>query len=213
MILKALMGLSPEIEDIIEVATQYYKELFKFELRSNMNISDNFFSKGDKVRQEENRVLEERFTEEEVRKAVFESYSDGMSFMFYQYFWDVVKGDLMSMFDDLYNGNLDLYKLNFALITIIPKEKDARTMNKFRLISLLNCSYKIFTKVLTNRVGQVVDRLVASNQTSFIKARYILEIVVTAHEVLHSVKNSKQQGYVLKLDYEKAYDKVNWSSC
>jgi hypothetical protein len=55
-------------------------------------------------------------------------------------------------------GELDLYRLNFALITVIPKEKDARTLNKFRPISLLNCSYKIFTKVLANRMGGVIDR-------------------------------------------------------
>jgi hypothetical protein len=67
----------------------------------------------------------------------------------------VVKGDLMNMFEDFYNAKLDLYRLNFALITVIPKEKDVRTMNKFRPINLLNCSYKIFTRVLTSIVGQV----------------------------------------------------------
>jgi hypothetical protein len=110
--------------------------------------------------------------------------------MFYQKFWGVIKDDLLAMFKDLSSGNLDLYRLNFALITIIPKEKDARTMNKFRPISLLNCSYKIFTKVLTNRISGIADRLVASNQTTFIKGRYILESVVTVHEVLHSVHRS-----------------------
>jgi hypothetical protein len=83
-------------------------------------------------------------------------------------------------------------------------------MNKFQPISLFNCSYKIFTKVLTNRVGKVIDRLICSNQTSFIKGRYILKSVVTAHEVLHNVHKGKQHGFVLKLDYEKSYDKVNW---
>lgn len=38
----------------------------------------------------------------------------------------------------------------------------------------------------------------------------MLEIVVTTHEVVHSVFQGKQKGCVLKLDYEKAYDKVNW---
>jgi hypothetical protein len=123
---------------------------------------------------------------------------------------EAVKGDILEMFEDFHRGKLDLYRLNFALITIIPKEKDARTMNKYRPISLLNCSYKIFTKVLTNRLGRVIDRLVASNQTTFIKGGYILESVVTAHEVVHSVHQGKKQGVVLKLDYEKAYDKVNW---
>jgi hypothetical protein len=152
--------------------------------------------------------MEATFTEEEVKKAVFESYAegapgpDGLSFMFYQHFWDFIKGNLMEMFDDFHRGRLDIYRLNFALITVIPKEQDARTMNKYRPITLLNCSYIIFTKVLTNRMGQVVDRMIASNQTSFIKGRYILESVVTTHEVLHSVYHGKQQGFVLKLDYE-----------
>jgi hypothetical protein len=147
---------------------------------------------------------------------VFESYPNGapglddISFMFYQAFGEVIKPELMEMFDDLFHGRLDLYRLNFAFITIIPKENDARTMNKFRPISLLNYSYKIFTRVLSSRMAKVVDRLIASNQTVFIKGGYILESVVTAHEILHSVHHSKSQGFVLKLDYEKAYDKINW---
>jgi hypothetical protein len=209
-------GIAGTTEAIIEVATKYYKELFKFESRPNINISENFFSEGEKLTDEDNLVLEDKFIEEEIRKAVFESYSDGapgpdgISFMFYQTFWDVIKGDLVEMFDDFHKGKLDLYRVNFALIIVIPKEKDATTMNKFRPISLLNCSYKIFTKVLTSRIGKVIDHLIASNQTAFFKGRYILESVVIAHEVLHSVLSCRGQGLVLKLDYEKAYDKVNW---
>jgi hypothetical protein len=56
--------------------------------------------------------------------------------------WGVIKSDLVEMFEDFNKEELDIYRLNFALITVIPKEKDARTMNKFRSISLLNCSYK-----------------------------------------------------------------------
>jgi hypothetical protein len=36
-----------------------------------------------------------------------------------------------------------------------------------------------------------------------------LESVVTAHEIIHEVHRKKEQGLVLKIDYEKAYDKVN----
>jgi hypothetical protein len=45
----------------------------------------------------------------------------------------------------------------------------------------------------------------------FIKGRYIIESVVTAHEIIHSVHQSEEPGVVLKLDYEKAYDKVSWN--
>jgi hypothetical protein len=32
-----------------------------------------------------------------------------------------------------------------------------------------------------------------------------------AHEIIHDIHRKKQSGVVLKLDYEKAYDRVNWS--
>jgi hypothetical protein len=113
------------------------------------------------------------------------------------------------MFNAWFDDNLDLYRLNFAMITLIPKENEARSMKKFRPISLLNCSFKIFTKVLTNRLAKIIDRLISYHQSAFIRGRFILESVVTAHEVIHEVHKNKDKGLVLKLDYEKAYDKVN----
>ena len=43
---------------------------------------------------------------------------------FYQRFWLVTKGDFMSMFARLYNGDLSLYKLNFGVITLLHKKKE-----------------------------------------------------------------------------------------
>lgn len=66
-----------------------------------------------------------------------------------------------------------------------------------------------FTKVLTNRLGIVMNRLISCNQSAFIEGRYILESVVTAHELIHTVVRSDSKGVVLKLDYEKAFDRVD----
>lgn len=63
---------------------------------------------------------------------------------FFQAFWEIIKGDLIRMFDKWFIGDLDIFRLNFAMLTLIPKANDARTMNKFRPISLLNCCFKIF---------------------------------------------------------------------
>lgn len=86
-------------------------------------------------------------------------------------------------------------------------------MKKFRPISLINCSFKIFSKALTLRLGKVIDRLVSQQQSAFIQGRYILESVVIAHELVHSVHKDKEPGCIIKLDYEKAYDRVSWEFC
>jgi hypothetical protein len=76
---------------------------------------------------------------------------------------------LVCPFDDLHKGNLNLFRLNFAMITLIPKVIDARDMKNFRHISLITCSFKIFSKVLTGRLGIISERLVASNQSALSK--------------------------------------------
>ena len=92
---------------------------------------------------------------------------------------------MMAMFNAFYHGELDLFRINFASVILVPKEENACTMKTSRP----KCSYKIFTKVLTNRINRVADMMISSNQTTFIKGRYIIESVVTAHEILHTYTN------------------------
>jgi hypothetical protein len=120
-------GPETEIDKILKIATGYYKYLFSFETRPNIRLKPDFFSDDEKIRPEENTLLEGNFSEAEIKEAVFSSYAegapgpDGLSFMFYQCFWEVIKDDLISLFEDWYAGNLDIFRLNFAMITLIPK--------------------------------------------------------------------------------------------
>jgi hypothetical protein len=123
-------------------------------------------------------------------------------------FWDVTKGDILKMFDDFCAGKY-LFRLNFAILTLIPKVDDASKMKLFRPISFLNCSFKIFSKILTLRLERLNQRLVAKKQSAFIRGRFILESMVIDHEIVHSIHKTKTSGVVIKLDYEKAYDRVN----
>ena len=70
--------------------------------------------------------------------------------------------------------------------------------------------FKCFTKVLTNRLVPIVQRVLGKNQTGFVKGRNILEGVVVLHEVIHELHKSNQRGLILKIDFEKAYDRVRW---
>jgi hypothetical protein len=106
-------------------------------------------------------------------------------------------------------GDLNITRLNYTMVILIPKEKNATTLKKFSPISLINCSFKVFAKAMNNRLENICDGLLAPNQTAFVKGKYILESVVAAHEIIyHTIKNG-EKGIVLKLDYKKAYDRVS----
>uniref|UniRef100_A0A453BVE3 Reverse transcriptase domain-containing protein n=1 Tax=Aegilops tauschii subsp. strangulata TaxID=200361 RepID=A0A453BVE3_AEGTS len=201
---------------MLEVATDFYKNLFAYEPKPDLHLGNGFWSEAEMTSEEVRRDLERPFSEDEIKEAIMSSYAsgapgpDGLSFLFYQNFWDLIKNDFMWMVRDFENGVLDIYKLNYAIITLIPKIPLAREMKNFRPISLSNCAVKIFSKAMNTRASPICDKLISHNQTTFIKGRFILESVVMAHEVIHEVHISNSSGLILKLDYEKAYDRVSW---
>jgi hypothetical protein len=196
-------------------AVSFYKKLFGKEPRSDLKLGEDFWEDDERVSMEENDMMEADFSEEEILTAIKGSYAeeapglDGFSFLFYQKFWPIIKSDLIDVVKGFERGEVNMARLNFARIILIPKEEGANTLKKFRPISLINCSFKIFSKALNNRLEKVCERLLSTNQTAFVRGRYILESVMSAHEILHDAKKNKEKYLVIKLDYEKAYDRVD----
>jgi hypothetical protein len=112
---------------------------------------------------------------------------------------------------DIRPPHLPVHRLNFGIITLIPKKDNANKICDYRPICLLNVLFKIITKVLTNRIGLVADRIVSPSQTAFMHGRNILEGVIIIHESIHELQKKMLDGVIIKLDFEKAYDKVKWS--
>lgn len=113
------------------------------------------------------------------------------------------------MMDLLFRGDLDLSRLNYGVIILIPKVTDANTLKHFRPICLLNVCFKLITKILTRRLTKVAYKVIDHCQTAFVLGRNIFDGMVILHEVLQEMAYTKQSEIILKLDYEKAYDKVN----
>jgi hypothetical protein len=210
-------GLIEGHEQLKPYITNYYKNLFGLPVESSFTLDETQIDDIPQVSQEENAILTAPYHEEEVNKAIFQMEHnkapgpDGFPAEFYQIFWDTIKGDLLEMFSALHDGQLELFRLNFGEIILLPKVKEAERIQQFRPICLLNVSFKIFTKVATIRLNYVAERVVRPSQAAFMQGRNILDGVVVLHEAVHELHTKKMNGVILKLDFEKAYDKVNWS--
>jgi hypothetical protein len=97
---------------------------------------------------------------------------NGLTAAFYKTFWEKVKGPVIEMFDSFYKGELNLSRLNYGMISLIPKLKEANNIKQFRPICLLGTDYKWITKVLTKRLASVADSVVNMTQISFLPGRY-----------------------------------------
>jgi hypothetical protein len=133
----------------------------------------------------------------------------GFPIGFFQSCWDIIKCDMMRMFSDFHQHKITLSRINYCIITLIPKSDDAFVIQKFRHICLLQVLFKIVTKALTVRTKPVIHKLIVGYQNAFIKGRFIDNGVMLLQEILEETKYMKQYGVVLKNDFEKASRKVN----
>ena len=179
------------------MVTDYYKGLFGKPVRNNFSLDESMTDDIPKVTPAENEVLAAEFSEKEVREAIFQMKhnkapgSDGSPAEFYQVFWSLIKDDIMAMFRDFHHGDLPLFSLNFGIITLLPKEQEAKKIQQYRPICMLNVSFKIFTKVLANRLSLVASKVIRPSQSAFLPGRNILEGVVILHETLHEINRKK----------------------
>jgi len=73
----------------------------------------------------------------------------------------------------------------------------------------LNIDYKIISKALALRVEKIISKLISEEQLAYIKGRFICEHIRTVQDIIEVYK-SKEDGYLIFHDFEKAFDSIEW---
>ena len=138
---------------------------------------------------------------------------DGMPPLVYQHFWPTMQHDVTSAILSWLNSGILPKPINHTLITLVLKLDNPELVSDFRPISLCNVLYKIYCKVLANRLKKFLPSLITKHQSAFAKDRLISDNIMVAFETLHHMKqhNSGRHGFMaIKLNMIKAYDQVEW---
>ena len=138
--------------------------------------------------------------------------TDGLTTEFYQYFWENIKHLFFDSITYAMKHKILSCEQRRGVLRLIPKKgKDLTNVNNWRPISLLNTDYKILAHVLANRLQKVLPEVISKDQSGYLKGRNISINIRSIFDAIDHVEKTNSSGLLAFLDFEKAFDKLNWT--
>lgn len=163
--------------------------------------------------------LRARVTLEEVKRAIFDMGphkapgEDGFPAYFFQQYQDLTATSLLQFIHHIWETPESIVEVNNTLLVLIPKVDNSEFVTQFKPIALCNVAYKLITKVIVNWIKPHLNGMISPYQSSFIPGRTIHHNIIIAQEMVHAMNKmtEKKEFMSIKIDLEKAYDRVNWN--
>ena len=226
---KTLDRLQLENGKVITNPNEISKEQFKFYQKLYTSNNTDVFDGSEiddflggltvpKLSEEVRFLWEADISENEIYLAIKSTQSgkapglDGLPIEFYKAFWVDIKDYFMSAIKTAYETNSLSISQRQGLINLIPKkDKNPLSLKNWRPISLLNSDYKLIAKVIATRIKACLNFIIHSDQTGFLKDRYIGENIIKAISIIEYAEQEDLPALLMFVDYEKAFDTVEWN--
>src|SRR4051812_32839535 len=117
------------------------------------------------------------YTKEEVKTALFQMFPtkapgpDGFPANFYQRHWDLCGDEVTNAVLRIVRGEESAECVNEIVLVLIPKVINPTLLTQFCPISLCNVIYKIASKVVANRLKEVLPEIISEEQSTFVPGR------------------------------------------
>ena len=206
-----------EINELLNVAENYFKDLFSGKPVQQTVI--NLFLEGIVPKKSPSwDLLMARLiapiTLQELKDAIFSLKNnrvpgpDGISIEFYKVMFDLIGEDLVNLFNIyMMNGRMSA-KMKAGLIKLVPKHPPYNSMENFRPISLINCDYKIFTKIISMRIQPILKEII--HETQFAQPGVDFNNMNTlVRDLVDDMNASAEDSFLVSIDFRKAFDTVN----
>ena len=205
-------------DEILVNLSGYYEKLYTSNGRScDTTYLDNL--EFPTISLEQKNVLDENFTKDEIKIAIMQIKEkkcpglDGFPIEFYKKFWNILSPTLHSLYMKCFSDNKMNPSAKEGVIALLDKpNRDLLEIKNWRPLTMLNCDYKIFSKMLANRLQLVLPILINEDQKGFMKGRNTSQNLKELLAVIEYFEDQNIPGYVMSLDFEKAFDKCEWAA-
>lgn len=116
---------------------------------------------------------------------------DGLPAEFYQIFNDDISEILKESYNEGLNGENMHRSFYHSIISLIYKKGDKSNIDNYRQINLMNVDYKIFAKIIINRMNEYLNEIIEREQTCAIKGRFMWDNTCTLRDLI----NNKTKEY------------------
>ena len=202
-------------KNILQEQRNFYTSLYAKESIDGESKATLISNISTRLTDSERDTCEGEMTEDELCRALTSMKNskspgpDGLTSEFYKKFWEDLRTIMQKLTVRMFELGDSCVSMKTGLLTLIPKKGDLRHLSNWRPISLLNTDYKIVAKTITNRISNVVSLLVSGDQTCAVPGRDITDNVLIMDHVIKYVNKNDGEGYILKIDQEKAFDRVS----
>ncbi|XP_057724120.1 uncharacterized protein LOC130940088 [Arachis stenosperma] len=171
----------------------------------------------ERIDEEESMTLEVMTSGEKIREAVRDCESsrapgcDGYNMNFIKKCRDEIGAEFTAAVMGFFQTSRLPTGSNITWVALAPKFLGAKEIKDLKPISMVGCVYKVISKILVRRMRAVMLGLVGETQSAFVKGRRIHDGALTSCEIVYWLKRRKKEAAIIKLDFQKAYDRVKWS--
>ena len=133
---------------------------------------------------------------------------DGLSYEFYKATLDIIDKDLVEVLQCQLDRRRIVDSNKEGVTRLCPKVSAVPAVDELRPITLLNCDYKILSKLFVMRMKPKLPSVIRSGQLCTVGKKNILFGVSNVLSSLFQVQQENRKACLINLDFFKAYDRV-----
>ena len=201
--------------EISEVFKKFYSNLYSYQ-STDIAVQESYLGYTRKLSYEQREIIDQPITICDLRKALFDMREgaspgpNGLTVKFFKTFFDDLSPLFIKLLETAFSNGFLTKDFKLSYIILLPKDSGSLLeVKNFRPISLLNITFKMITKAISNKIAPFLKHLVHPDQAAVIRGRSIQNHNHYIRDLISLAKLRGDHSCILSIDQQKAFDRVS----